>query len=44
MFLGLGNDGSCCVTKGKMVFPLEGFCWSASLLFSKCISVQRKFY
>ena len=21
-----------------MVFPLEGFCWSASFLFSKCIS------
>ena len=38
MFLRLGNDGWCCVTKGKMFFPLEGFCWSASFLFSKCIS------
>ena len=34
----LGTDGWYCATKGKMVFPLEGFCWSASFLFSKCIS------
>ena len=38
MFLRLGTDGWYCMSKGKMVFPLEGLCWSASFLFSKCIS------
>ena len=38
MYLRLGTDGWYCVSKGKMVFPLEGLCWSASFLFSKCIS------
>ena len=26
MFLRLGTDDRYCMTKGKMVFPLEGFC------------------
>ena len=38
MFLRQGGDGWYCATKDKMFFPLEGFCWSASFLFSKCIS------
>ena len=42
LFLRLGTDGWFCATKGKMVFPLGGFCWSASFLFSKCISERTK--
>ena len=38
MFLRLGTAGWYCVTKSKMVFSLDGFCRSASFLFSKCIS------
>ena len=38
MFLRLGTDGWYCAIKGKMVFPLEGFFWRASFLFSKRIS------